>query len=386
MNTQTFTGGQIDWPDTAGGFVFAFSSVPLRLILNSETHVGKMVTVTISGESTITETRELLPMDSSTSAAEFDISRLIQLSGIRTPEDVLGNHDYVDETTQVTVTVDVTGLLSYSRSFAAIPGARDPFGSYFYGALNARIFVNYPWTLAVSGNKPLKLTELNERLPIDTDLSGRRLFSLSPMDALTELSHSLPGIHPDAPVAEAIIERLMSGGSISGRINIPYKISGPDKELAIWQNFTLHADCRNQGEYFRWFRNDGMVGYWLFENSRSTMNAEVSEQFTRYVFNPYDRDDNSSGVMPSSIREVKSESRTMKIGDAGLNASEMELVQSMATSPLVQRYLILPSGNKIWQTVRVLPGSWGYYPKRGLPGLYEIEMTVQLPDTNTVSL
>ena len=386
MNTQNITNGRIDWPNIENGLLFIHSPQPLRVRMTSSAFIGKTVQVTVISPSTVYVKAELVAESrySSTSYAEFDISRLMQLAATKTPADIVKHADAepIEASSQTfLVQVSIEGASgAFNRSFVGLPGAIGPGESWNAGKIHRRLFLNFPQTIMASGDDAITIDGYLVPVDTDADLAGMAMYEVNLLNALR--AAALSG---DAG-AEAVLTKLTQGKSLAGAVMVPDIISegtgSATPGTPVAAGVIFEPDNCARGEYFRWIRRDGTVGYWLFKVSKRSTTFAEKQSFREYVFDPYTPQE---GSLLSELQSSRTEVQTMTVGDALLTDEEHDYVSGMAGSPFVQHFVPGAHGPH-WEQVIVSPASVSKTGDGSTPSLHEIELTVQLPERNTIGL
>lgn len=78
------------------------------------------------------------------------------------------------------------------------------------------------------------------------------------------------------------------------------------------------------------------------------------------------------------------ETQTLALGTYANNQDEYDYLMGLVTSPVVDR-LISAYADK-WQRVNIVPGSYAHSRKRTTPHRLPFEITITLPQRNTIKL
>lgn len=139
--------------------------------------------------------------------------------------------------------------------------------------------------------------------------------------------------------------------------------------------------------FLRWLQRDGSVGYWLFYSGEEQSAFAESNSFERYTFNPnepsYVAQDSAEFSGNPRQGDFK-ESRTLRLGAVINNADEYDYLLGLMSSPVVDR--LLPGDRDIWERVNILPSTMARSRKFDTPTSRQIEITIQLPDRDTIKL
>lgn len=137
--------------------------------------------------------------------------------------------------------------------------------------------------------------------------------------------------------------------------------------------------------YLRWLQRDGSVGYWLFHSGELQVAAAQGSTFQRFFTNPNAPSSSAPEFANNSRQADFTESRTLNLGTTANNLDEFEYLAGLMTSPVVDRYIKVGDSYG-WQRVNVMPSSQAYSRKRDTPRVRQIELTIQLPDRDTIKL
>ncbi|MBQ2015379.1 MAG: hypothetical protein II207_00075 [Clostridia bacterium] len=137
--------------------------------------------------------------------------------------------------------------------------------------------------------------------------------------------------------------------------------------------------------YLRWLQRDGSVGYWLFHSGELQVAAAQGSTFQRFFNNPNAPSSSAPEFANNSRQADFTESRTLNLGTTANNLDEFEYLAGLMTSPVVDRYIKVGDSYG-WQRVNVMPSSQAYSRKRDTPRVRQIELTIQLPDRDTIKL
>lgn len=143
--------------------------------------------------------------------------------------------------------------------------------------------------------------------------------------------------------------------------------------------------------FVRWLQRDGSFGYWLFHSGELQVVASEGTSFQRYYANPDEPSYFGDYVQfdRNSRQADFSETRTLNLGTTVETLEEFEYLAGLMTSPVVDRYVISGENggeHAGWERVNVLPSSQAYSRKRSTPRMRQIELTIQLPDRDTIKL
>lgn len=285
----------------------------------------------------------------------------------------------------------------WSRSYDAIFGALNANESYRCKALDVanpesrRLWVNYPQTFCLnqdiddahffelpSGTKVAVENENPDDFSKEADLIQTLAVSfdsetLSCFRALTAGLPQLVGLSNYVYVNAQAEQKTFNG---------PYWLKLiPDLTPAFAPGRT----------YLRWLQRDGSFGYWLFHSGELQVVASEGTSFQRYYANPDEPSYFGDYVQfDRNARQADfNEARTLNLGTTVDSLEEFEYLAGLMTSPVVDRYVISGENggeHAGWERVNVLPSSQAYSRKRSTPRMRQIELTIQLPDRDTIKL
>lgn len=289
---------------------------------------------------------------------------------------------------------DIVWTKSY---YYAIFGALNANESYRSKALDAshpevrRIWVNYPQTFCLnqdiddnhyfvlpSGTKIAAQHDNPDYFSIEDDLvealgADGRDEAQGCLEALRAGTPQLVGLSNYAYVNAQAEQKTFNG---------PYWLKLlPDLTPALAPGRT----------YLRWLQRDGSFGYWLFYSGELQVVASEGTSFQRYYASPDEPSyfGNYAQFDSNSRQADFSETRTLNLGTTVETLEEFEYLAGLMTSPVVDRYVISGENggeHAGWERVNVLPSSQAYSRKRSTPRLRQIELTIQLPDRDTIKL
>lgn len=360
MRTKTITvGGQsmrVDYPDA---LAFMYSRQPVLVVpANADGPLSVVVTHTASGR-THTETRDPLGYE-----YEFDISRIMQLLAPDLDEITQKFGSLVDDLSQsFTLSIAYDGETAALGTTKGIYGAKDALDEPF-GDIRRRLWVNFPQTFAVwkDGDGDVKVDI--EKLGLSFALSGEGECLLLPAI----------GIRFEPAVKEEIISMPVV------EVTTTAPPSYGTRKLTLIPDHSTAED----GTYLRWVNRQGGMSYWLFKNSRLRTTSALRDSFQRF----YSGDPSAAvdGIFRNPQKASYSEAREMVLGAVGLVLEEYEDLCSLATSPVVERYVPTASGSERWQRVNVTAGTFERDIRFNTPSLQDLEVVIELPERNTVTL
>lgn len=305
---------------------------------------------------------------------------------------------------------DVTGVLSAARgglgaseTFAvSLEIVEEPVLSFelfgIYGALNAaesyrpveplrpetrRLWVNYPQTVTTQKNAEGYVGFNINKAFVDLHITGNFLsYEVDLLQALKNDSRR--------PISEALEDLL---GGISHIVELTSRYSVDEKGEVFEQDkvyfLKLQPDLTPVDApgrtYLRWLQRDGSVGYWLFHTGELQVAAAQGSTFVRFFNNPNAPSSSAPEFANNSRQADFTESRTLNLGTTVNNLDEFEYLAGLMTSPVVDRYIKVGDSYG-WQRVNVTPSTQAYNRKRDTPYVRQIELTIQLPDRDTIKL
>lgn len=373
MTTITINNGTLQMPNTYA--VYMYSPFPLIVTSTSLASVNLWVSCAATGL-LHQETRALHE-----GRAEFDLSYIARLLA----PDVDGvfsrpiNQDgeaapYVElefeleaPDGQVLTTVSLVGLY----------GAMDALEERF-GAQRRRIWVNYPQTLQI-------WRDIYDEIRINGDYLEGDYYP-----ELIDIPSALPMVEMDVPLhlneteSQTLRDALKAGNT--AEVTLSCRFGGRDTlQSQDLQYLTLVPDLtpRGAGTYLRWLHRDGTFGYWCFCNGTVGISAGKYSGFQRRIEgNPSEP---VNGAYRNAAKQDFTEGRQLSLGTRCETAEEYEYLCGLATSPVVER-LVEVNRDDRWQRVNVLPGSYSRSLRYNTPNGQLFEITVELPERNTINL
>jgi hypothetical protein len=281
----------------------------------------------------------------------------------------------------------------WTRYFVGIFGALNANESYRLRGLDQanpeprRLWVNYPQTFTMTrdydDNHPFELPN-GEKLYARGDGPDYYSLELSLTDTLSENGGS---------AARDYLSNLRAGRpQLIGLSTYTY-ISAQAEEREYRGSYWLSLQpdltpifapgCT----YLRWLQRDGSFGYWLFQNGEVQVEASQGSSFRRFSVNP-----NAPSAWVYDVEFANNprladftETRVMNLGTSVNTLEEFEYLAGLLSSPVVDRF-ILSGDEHAWERVNVMPSSQAYSRKRDTPRVRQIEITIQLPDRDTIKL
>lgn len=378
MRTASITGTvnlTVRYPDK---IAFMYSRLPVIVTAPSVLkRVG--VKVTLPGQQrSYTEYRT-----PNSTVTEFDISRIVQI--LMPDVDILSESLAGSRCPALYETVSLDILYQRSSDTADITASVGDFNA-MYGALDQgevygapahrRLWVNFPQTFTVWANEQggayiyCQYNKTDGPIDITLPNSGECLL--------------LPTIRISAgtDVANAFISAPKVDLITSWDVQIKEGSATTKAERVL--TLIMDHSKPSDGTYLRWLNRQGGFSYWLFLNSKLRTTSAMDETFTRrYSGDPAAP---SSLIYRNPQKASYRESREMVLGAVGLRAEEYEDLCSLATSPLVERYIPTETGSERWQRVNVAAGTFERNIRRSTPSLQDLEIVIELPERNTVKL
>lgn len=311
--------------------------------------------------------------------AEFDISRIMQLLATDVDE-VLRRMDLrqgasLANTFRIAVGVTLTNGASLNMTgqpedIVGMYGALDQCETYGE-PVQRRLWVNLPQTFNLWRSSDGKVRFMVGQTPVTpTAAAGVPCNECSFVDALKSEGF--------ADILAALESGVRLDVGLSWRSLITAGAETPEDLRTV----TLVPDCRSaeDGTYLRWINRRGELSYWLFTNSTVKVTSAVSETFSRHY-----EGDPAAPVRKGYINPQKAnyrEAREMTLGATGLSSDEFGDLCDLATSPVVERLV----GADQWQRVNVAAGTYERRIRRNTPTLQDMEIIIELPERNTVTL
>lgn len=346
--------------------------------------------------------------------AYFEISKILQHLGPDVAE--VFNTDRAPRAAYFTFGLtlsDSAGVLWSFPVFNAIMGALDQGETYAYGTtpeapITRRLWINYPQTVLVADNGVLDTSAiiLNPSeapsfkfVPL-RDISGLDTPVVGEVDLLERiLQASLNGdlsLDFDTQVAAfTAYGTLKSGKPMTLGLSTRFRVtpeghdsgdraSGMEGITMQHVKFIPDKAPRGEGTYLRWLQRDGSFGYWHFQNGDLTVSAEEDNAFQRTILgNPAEI---QKGHYANPAHADFTETRTLALGTHANDASEYDYLLGLASSPVVERLLEQPNGGYAWQRVNVAPGSYARSRKWLTPRRTPFDISIILPQRNTIKL
>lgn len=347
--------------------------------------------------------------------AHFEISRILQHLGPDVSD--VFNDDRAPRaayfTFAVRLTESATGTVLWSFPvFNALMGALDQGETYAYGTtpeapITRRLWVNYPQTVIIADNEVMRSSF------IALDFSGEFFKFINQWDvagsgtpvvgevnlierlhkAATNVDNSLDGDTQAA--AFTAYGKLTSGSPVVLGLSTRFRVTpeghdSGDRAEGITGLTMQHVKFipdkapRGEGTYLRWLQRDGSFGYWHFQNGDISVAAEEGNAFQRIILGNPAEAQNGRFMNPAHADFI--ETRTLALGTTVNDASEYDYLLGLATSPVVERFIEQSDGSHIWQRVNVAPGSYSRNRRRFTPRRSAFDITIILPQRNTIKL
>ena len=412
--------GMLGYPDAVA---FMYSRQPV-VVTGKPTEVGDVavrVTCDTNNAQTYTERRGLYQ-----GRAEFDISRIMQLLApdVDSALESLGN----SRTPGRSLAQPFTGAVTYPDTTGTSTQLLSVSLTGMYGTLNQgeiygehvqrRLWLNFPQTFNLWGAEPHFITDDAYLYP---DVAGN-----GPC-------HECDLVSTLKAVGETdTLRRLRAGLPLDDLgLSWAWRIAGGAQEEQTIRNMTLVPDnARPQdGMYLRWINRRGEVSYWLFAASQMRVAAAAAESFRRY----YAGDPNApaNGSLRNGMKTNYTETREVILGACGVSLDEFLDLCDLATSPVVERLMpdVTPEDTRVdtvydggdaltdsdviiasqdgaeasveggdattgwssgrpyvWQRVTVMAGSYARNIRRNTPSRQDFEISIALPEHDTVRL
>lgn len=388
MTEQNFQGqypGTVQYIDTP---VFIFSPAPF-LVNTPGAPDGYYYTLTVVNQETgksYTETRQ-----TRNGVATFELSAILQhLMSFELSEALSARRrglapiegfeielhdtegDYVDYYFVKGCYGTLDQLETFRRSDARNPDPR-------------RVWLNYPQTFLLwkdaKDSFHFDISEGTRIYPTEGVSSDYEAYECNLMDALRE--------NPDG---HELLGALQAGIPATIGLSNYYEVdpTGEHKPNTPAYYVRLLPDSAPLGEgtYLRWLHHDGSIGYWHFQNGALSVAAAEGKAFQRFVSgNP------AEPAYTGMRREYESsskadlvESRVLQLGTYVNNAREFDYLCGLATSPVIDRYVLQEDGQYAWQRVNIVPGSYAKNYRRNTPSRSAFEISIKLPQRNTILL
>lgn len=374
MTQQIVYMGNIQAPNFIA--VYMYSPFPVIVSTIAGHHSISMQVTCASNGRSYTETRGVFD-----GVAEFDLARIAQLL-VPDIDDVfsmnLSQDGEAAPYARLTMTLkanDGTELLT--RELFGIYGAQDQTEERF-GNQRRRIWMNYPQTLQIWKDSSDEMAIWGNY--IEEDFYPALSLSPTAVD-MVEMDLML---HLGEQGGQGLRKALMSGKPAD--ISVTCRFGGVDTVgTRDYYNLKLVPDLapRCSGTYLRWLHRDGTFGYWHFANGSTNTDAALRSAFNRKIEgNPAEAVD---GTYRNSVKADFSEVRRVTIGTRCETQEDHDYLCGLVTSPVVER-LITVNDEDRWQRVNVVAGSYARSARYDSPMIQDFELTIELPQRNTLSL
>lgn len=358
--------------------------------------------------------------------AEVDISRIMQLLAADVDSVLrrldgrkgasLANTFYLSLSVTTRTGADVV-LLKQSEGIVGMFGALDQ-GEIYGEHTQRRLWVNLPQTFNLWKDANDEQYFVTDTAYIYPTVAAR--FPCNECDFMEALE--------EAGETE-LIASLKSGIPIRNvGLTWRHRIEGGVETEEELRTVTLVPDCRTRydGTYLRWINRRGELSYWLFTNSKLRVTSTLRDTFSRYY-----KGDPASLVRLGYVNPQKAsyrEAREMVLSASGLSLDEFEDLCDLATSPVVERLVVIDpedtgtdvvlDGNlagydstnvlvqtgtpdeveggdadtatheivNTWQRVNVAAGTFERNIRRRTPSRQDLEIIIELPERNTIQL
>lgn len=281
------------------------------------------------------------------------------------------------------------GTVYHAFNVFGIPGALNANETYreaYATPQNRRLWINYPQTFDLHAARDgYKFFE------IATDYVDIRYDN---PDELSQEENLVDAIEAQGGTsALAVLSQLRAGRPYTVHLSNYFSVNRYGDRLQLVETYPLRLIPDNTPRdaagrvFLRWLQRDGSVGYWLFYSGEEQSAFAEGNSFERYAFNP-----NEPSYLAQDLAEFSrnprqgdfKESRTLRLGAVLHNADEYDYLLGLLSSPVVDR--LLPGDRDIWERVNILPSSLARSRKFDTPTSRQIEITIQLPDRDTIKL
>ena len=391
MTTTDFIGaydGKVHYIDSP---LFVFSSAPVIVEMPDapDGYPYQLSVINLNTQKQYDETRYI-----HNGRANFELSHILQYLAKDELSQIFSESVALAGTVtnfKITIT-EVEDGSAGSFTVLAILGACDELESYAYAPehpqnspATRRMWMNYPQTVNMHSDYDdlfyVKTPGGDLRLDVSPD------YSIAEIDLLQEL-RSL-----DSPAALEVVTKLNKGVPVTLGLPVYYQVSRLGEHIVredhLFVRFIPDLTPLGEGTYLRWLQRDGSFGYWLFQNGEISVAANESNAFLRAILtNP--AEPSEYGTIALFDRNASqadfSESQTLSLGTYVDNSDEFDYLLGLATSPMVDRLVYLEAGKMGWQRVNIAPGSYARSRKRTTPHRSAFEISIILPQRNTIKL
>ena len=391
MTTEGFSGAYDGFVHYIDSPVFIYSPAPV-IVEMPDAPEGYPYTLTLTNQNTGQSYSEKRLIHNG--VAHFEISRILQhLMSVEVTDvfnvsrDKLGAHDSF----HMAVT-EVEDRTTYEFYFHAIYGALDQLEGFSdihtpEDATPRRLWVNYPQTVRLqrAGNDAFYLQLADGYKVYPSGVSEDYVYyEVDLMRTLGIPSNEAPDVWRGFHEGRTQTIGLSSYHYVSRVDGSRYV-----RDVPTYVRFIPDLSPVGCGTYLRWLHRDGSFGYWLFKNGDLAVSSNADAKFTRTILDnpaessvedaPYIFDRNPS-------RGDFSEARTLSLGTYVNNQEEFDYLCGLATSPVVDRYVVDDYGTAAWQRVNILPGSYFRSRRFDTPSRRAFEISIELPQRNTIKL
>lgn len=347
--------------------------------------------------------------------AHFEISRILQHLGPDVSD--VFNDDRAPRaayfTFAVRLTESATGTVLWSFPvFNALMGALDQGETYAYGTtpeapITRRLWVNYPQTVTVADNEvmgssfiALDFSGESFKFINQWDVAGSGTPVVGEVNLIERLYKAAinadNSLDDDTQAAAfTAYSKLTSGSPVVLGLSTRFRVTpeghdSGDRATGITGLTMQHVKFipdkapRGEGTYLRWLQRDGSFGYWHFQNGDISVAAEEGNAFQRTILGNPAEAQNGRFMNPAHADFI--ETRTLALGATVNDASEYDYLLGLATSPVVERFIEQSDGSHIWQRVNVAPGSYTRNRRWFTPRRSAFDITIILPQRNTIKL
>lgn len=281
------------------------------------------------------------------------------------------------------------GTVYHAFNVFGIPGAlnaNETYREHYAAPKNRRLWINYPQTFDLHATR-----DGDKFFRIATDFVNIRY---DDPHELSQEENLVDAIEAQGSTSTlAVLSQLRAGQPQTVYLSNCFIVNRYGDRLQKADSYPLRLQPDNTPRdaagrvFLRWLQRDGSVGYWLFYSGEEQSAFAEGNSFERYAFNP-----NEPSYLAQDLAEFSSnprqgdfkESRTLRLGAVLHNADEYDYLLGLLSSPVVDR--LLPGDRDIWERVNILPSSLARSRKFDTPTSRQIEITIQLPDRDTIQL
>lgn len=307
----------------------------------------------------------------------MDVSRLLQLVAFQ-DVDLTGTvYDYTQDsrkglTGKFDLIVTVAGQ-TFTAQIYGVYGALDL--DEGYGADERRKFwPEFPYTIPVSA----KCQNFNRAAGVQTNrrqLTQPQDYGINDFD-LYKMYEDYAPIKTEVEAGNDLFLLLEGHETLRN-----------GKQSSRSKVFTLTPGCGSINDqsriYLRWIGRRGELCYYLFKKISETLTSEA-EEFRRY----YDLDLQvyHDGVGYNPVRANYEQTRVMEIAAVGAADYEIDLLESLIASPLVEKMNGTSRNYPTWSRVAVSATSIKRDRRRQTGRLQDIPLTIVLPERNSITI